>query len=67
VPMILAGFGYWIIGLPCGLALAFPLGLGPLGIWIGLAIGLFIVSGLMLARWVRLSASGGLTLRRRLR
>jgi MATE family multidrug resistance protein len=66
VPMLLAGFGYWIIGLPLGLALALPAGLGPLGLWIGLAAGLFLVAGLMLARWVRLSASGGLTLRRRL-
>ncbi|MGK7867335.1 MATE family efflux transporter [Falsiroseomonas sp. E2-1-a20] len=66
VPMLLAGFGYWIIGLPLGLALALPLGLGPLGLWIGLAAGLFLVAGLMLARWMRLSASGGLTFRRRL-
>ncbi|MGG5887847.1 MATE family efflux transporter [Falsiroseomonas sp. HC035] len=66
VPMLLAGFGYWIIGLPLGLALALPLGLGPIGLWIGLAAGLFLVAGLMLARWMRLSASGGLTFRRRL-
>jgi MATE family multidrug resistance protein len=66
VPMLLAGFGYWVIGLPLGLALALPGGFGPLGLWIGLAAGLFLVAGLMLARWMRLSASGGLTLRRRL-
>lgn len=64
VPMLLAGFGYWIIGLPSGLLLALPLGMGPLGIWLGLAIGLFIVAALMLHRWVRLSRSGGLTTRR---
>ncbi|NKC31818.1 MATE family efflux transporter [Falsiroseomonas selenitidurans] len=66
VPMLLAGFGYWVIGLPLGLALALPGGFGPIGLWVGLATGLFLVAGLMLARWVRLSASGGLTLRRRL-
>jgi MATE family multidrug resistance protein len=66
VPMLLAGFGYWIIGLPLGLALALPAGTGPVGVWVGLAVGLFLVAGLMLARWMRLSAGGGLTFRRRL-
>jgi MATE family multidrug resistance protein len=61
VPMLLAGLGYWIIGLPVGIALAFPAGLGPIGIWVGLATGLFIVAGLMLARWMSLSRAGGLT------
>lgn len=66
VPMLLAGLGYWIIGLPFGLVLALWLDVGPIGVWIGLAAGLFLVAGMMLARWMRLSASGGLTLRRRL-
>jgi MATE family multidrug resistance protein len=63
VPMLLTGFGYWVAGLPLGLALALPLGMGALGIWFGLALGVFLVAGLMLARWMRLSATGGLTLR----
>jgi MATE family multidrug resistance protein len=65
VPMLLAGFGYWVVGMPLGLALALPGGMGALGIWIGLSVGLLLVAGLMLARWMRLSASGGLTMRRR--
>lgn len=64
VPMLLAGFGYWIAGLPLGLALGFPLGLGPLGVWIGLAGGLFLVAALMAHRWWRLATRGGLTTRR---
>ena len=56
VPMLLAGFGYWVAGLPLGLALAFPLGFGPVGVWVGLAAGLFLVAALMTWRWVRLSA-----------
>ena len=40
VPMILAALSYWAVGLPLGWALAFPAGLGPIGIWIGLAAGL---------------------------
>lgn len=53
VPMIFAGVGYWLIGLPFGAALAFKGGLGGLGIWIGLALGLGVVATLMLWRWMR--------------
>ncbi len=63
VPMLLAGFGYWVAGLPLGLLLAFPLGMGPLGLWIGLAVGLFLVAGLMSARWHMLSRPPRLTAR----
>jgi MATE family multidrug resistance protein len=64
VPMLLAGFGYWVAGLPLGLLLAFPGGLGPVGVWIGLAVGLFLVAGLMTWRWRRLSQPRRLTPRR---
>jgi MATE family multidrug resistance protein len=53
VPMIYAALGYWVIGLLTGLALAFGLGWQGLGIWIGLAVGLAVVSVLMIARWMR--------------
>jgi MATE family multidrug resistance protein len=56
VPMVFAAIGYWVLGLPAGLALAFWAGLGPPGIWMGLATGLGVVAVLMLARWRRLSA-----------
>jgi MATE family multidrug resistance protein len=55
MPMVLAAFGYWGLGMPVGLALAWPLGLGPPGIWLGLAAGLGVVAVLMLRRWRRLS------------
>lgn len=61
VPMLLAGFGYWVAGLPLGLVLAFQLGFGPVGVWVGLAAGLFLVAGLMTWRWIRLSAPRRLT------
>jgi MATE family multidrug resistance protein len=53
VPMIYALFGYWGVGLPVGVLLAFPLGLEGIGIWIGLSAGLAVVAALLLSRWLR--------------
>jgi len=53
VPMLYAALGYWAIGLGVGLGLAFPAGLEGLGVWIGLAAGLAVVSVLMVGRWLR--------------
>jgi MATE family multidrug resistance protein len=50
-PMLFALIGYWGIGLPLGVVLAFPVGMGGIGIWIGLATGLAIVAVLMIRRW----------------
>lgn len=44
VPMWLAIAGYWAIGFAASVVLAFPLGLGGRGVWIGLAVGLAIVA-----------------------
>jgi len=52
VPMIFAGFGYWIVGIGVGAGLAFWWDWRGVGIWIGLAVGLGIVAVLMLARWM---------------
>ncbi|MSP03356.1 MAG: MATE family efflux transporter [Acetobacteraceae bacterium] len=57
-PMIFALIGYWGIGLPLGVLLAFPIELGGIGIWIGLAAGLAIVAVLMIRRWLYREASG---------
>jgi MATE family multidrug resistance protein len=51
VPMIYAGIGYWLIGLPLAAALGFWTSLAGVGIWIGLAVALAIVAVLMLGRW----------------
>ena len=53
IPMIYAAFGYWIFGLPLGMFLAFSLGFGGIGIWIGLSIGLATVAVLFVLRWLR--------------
>lgn len=53
VPMILAAVGYWGVGLPLGVLLAFHFGLKGNGIWIGLCSGLAVVAILLLIRWLR--------------
>ena len=58
VPMIYAALGYWGIGAPLGVALAFAVDLKGSGIWIGLAAGLAVVAILMLWRWLRREALG---------
>ena len=58
VPMLIAGFGYWVIGLGVSIGLGFRLHWGGLGIWIGLASGLAVVACLMIARWIRRDAIG---------
>jgi MATE family multidrug resistance protein len=44
VPMWLAIGGYWAVGFVASAGLAFPLGLGGRGVWIGLALGLAFVA-----------------------
>jgi MATE family multidrug resistance protein len=51
VPMLYALGGYWGIGLPLGVLLAFGFGMGGTGIWIGLATGIGVVAVLMICRW----------------
>lgn len=54
VPMILAAISYWVIGIPAGYILAFPMGLGGVGLWLGLVTGLAAASiSLMLRFWMR--------------
>lgn len=50
-PMMMALLGYWAIGAPIGLALAFATPLRGLGLWIGLACGLAAVALQLLWRW----------------
>ena len=51
MPMIVAGLGYWVAGFGTAALLGFTLGWEGLGIWIGLAVGLVVVSALLLWRW----------------
>jgi MATE family multidrug resistance protein len=44
VPMLIAAIGYWAIGFAGSWLLAFPLELGAVGLWWGLALGLAVVA-----------------------
>jgi MATE family multidrug resistance protein len=55
VPSLLIFIAYWVVALPVGYLLAFPLGFGALGIWTGLLIGLTITATAMVWRFVHLS------------
>ena len=51
VPMVVALFGYWVVGFGSSVLLGFHTPLAGVGIWWGLAIGLAVVSALLLWRW----------------
>lgn len=53
VPMVANFVGYWILGLPLGLALCFALRWGIYGLWIGLTLALIVISLTLLRRWHR--------------
>lgn len=65
VPMLLAAFAYWGIGMPLGAVLGLGVGglspaLGPRGMWIGLIAGLTVAAVLLGVRFLRSSAPGRL-------
>jgi len=55
IPSMLTFVAYWVIALPLGYWLAFPLQMGANGIWIGLFLGLTLTAGAMVVRFNRLS------------
>lgn len=57
-PMIIAALSYWGIGVPASYVLGFPLGLGGVGVWLGLALGLALAGILLLWRFWRRSGRG---------
>ena len=56
VPMLLAAFAYWGIGMPVGAGLGLWLGWGPRGMWLGLTAGLAVAAVLLARRFLRSSA-----------
>lgn len=55
VPTLVTLMAYWVLGLPLGYVLAFPLGWAEKGIWIGLLIGLTITAVMLFYRFHVLS------------
>ncbi|HEU0065740.1 MAG TPA: MATE family efflux transporter [Sphingomonas sp.] len=51
VPMVVALFGYWGVGLGSAVFFAFQLGMAGVGVWIGLALGLAAVTAMLVSRW----------------
>lgn len=53
LPMAIAMFGYWVVGLSISLWLGFWTPLEGIGVWLGLAVGLVVVAALLTWRWHR--------------
>jgi multidrug resistance protein, MATE family len=52
VPMVVAAVSYWLVGIPVSYALAFPLGLEGVGLWLGMVVGLSVAAiALMIRFW----------------
>ncbi|SNT68710.1 MATE family efflux transporter [Paracoccus seriniphilus] len=61
VPMWIAGFSYWVVGMPVAYGLAFVLDVGPAGLWLGLVVGLTLAAVLLMMRFWRGHARGDWT------
>ncbi len=55
VPMLFAAVSFWLIGFPSAYVLAFPAGLGAVGIWIGFSLAVATFAALLVWRFARLS------------
>lgn len=53
VPMWVATISYWGVGVPASYVLAFPLGMGGVGLWLGLVAGLACVGVTLILRFWR--------------
>ncbi len=58
-PMIYAGISYWVIGMPASYVMGFVLGLGAMGVWLGLVVGLALAAVTLLARFRSAARAGG--------
>lgn len=54
IPMIMAVVSYLLVGISCAYILAFPVGWGGVGVWLGLAAGLSLAAVLMGLRYAKL-------------
>ena len=54
-PTVITFFGYWLCAAPAAWMLGFPLGFGPVGVWSGMSVGLFLCALLLIARFAGLT------------
>jgi MATE family multidrug resistance protein len=52
-PMVANLVAYWLLGLPLGYFLCFKLGMGVVGVWTGLCVGLMLIGSVLLLAWHR--------------
>ena len=51
IPMVLAAFSYWGVGLGSGIGLAFAAGMQGAGLWLGFVFGLFTAAVMLTMRF----------------
>jgi len=56
VPLVFSAISFWAVGFTSCLWLAFPAGLGAVGVWIGLSLGTAVYAGLLVWRFHALTA-----------
>ena len=56
--MLIGFFCYWAVAIPTAFIVAFTARIGPIGIWIGLASGLFVAATLLTWRLVAMTRPG---------
>ncbi|MFY9211192.1 MAG: MATE family efflux transporter [Aestuariivita sp.] len=52
-PMVIAALSYWAVGIPASYVLGFPMGLGGIGVWLGLVLGLACAGVFLMWRFWR--------------
>jgi MATE family multidrug resistance protein len=55
VPLLFAAVSFWAVGFTCAYVLAFRAGLGAVGVWLGLVLGLACYAVLLVMRFSRLA------------
>lgn len=55
IPTLLIGIAYWVIGIPFGYLLAFHFGMGAVGMWLGLILGLTMASLFLITRFFKMT------------
>ena len=51
IPLLFAAISYWLIGFPAAWGLAFWIGWGAIGVWIGLSCGTAVYAVLLVSRF----------------